>query len=93
MRKSISSSPESQSKRLTIGQIRDAIHTVRVRSTGKNWSVKKVADSKVWRYATKDKALARALDLAGESKWAVVVHDKNGRITRMTSPKRATAKA
>lgn len=72
-----------------MGQIRDAIHTVRVRSVGKSWSVKKVADSRIQRFATKAEALECALDLAAEAKWTVVVHDKNGKITRITPSQQA----
>ena len=85
----ISSKPTSSRKRLTLGQIRSAIRTVRVRSSGKSWSVKKVADSRIRRFATKEEALDCARELAAEAKWTVVLHDKNGKITRITPRQQA----
>lgn len=75
--------PATPVRRLTDKQLRDAIHTVRVRSTGKNWAVKKVADPKVWRFDSREKALGQAMKLAKEASWGIIILDRIGRIRQI----------
>lgn len=73
-------------KRLTDGSIRAAIHTVRVRSTDKGWTVKKVAHHGVRTFGTRQEAMNLARKLAEQSSWAIVVHGKSGKITQTFPP-------
>ena len=76
--------------KLTEAMIRNAIHTVRVRASDHGWTVKKVAHPKVWKFARKEEAIARATEIAKAASWSVVIHNKNGKVIQRVHPSRSS---
>ena len=72
--------------KLSAKAINQAVRTVRVKSVGNRWLVKKVAAPKMWSFQNRDTALAKAIELATPVEWNVVVHGVDGRIIKVISP-------